>query len=443
MTKFSLPPLREMPPERLREIKQHLLAEIRIGAVPARPQLKTAGAPARLLALIGTTAIVAAVAAFFLTHASTPSASAASVRAQLATGLPFKETVRGELAVQTRNPGPRPRGVPGCLNCTTFVPLPARFTIAPDGSYSTITLPVDASPGLALAYDAKTDVETSVGLFRDAQSRRLYIRASHPDPTGTLNVTAGHNPLEELARRVLGALAEQNPHVQTAQFTGRSAWELTLLFTPGTGLYDTFGRRLDVVVDQQTGLVLQLRQYAYSVQRWTALATVTHLEIGGSSAPSDFTVAKPADAVEVDYDYGFRDVVAADVEARVGYRPLLPKTTLGRRLSELAVSEKTTFPVPGGNAPVFKDVVSARYGDGPGQITVTTWRGRVFDLADLGGSTVHLKGGALIGDNTNLDQSQVGGAAVNGFHKGLIVRVSAPSAQQALTIATSLRAVGG
>ena len=96
------------------------------------------------------------------------------------------------------------------------------------------------------------------------------------------------------------------------------------------------------------------------------------------------------------------------------------------------------FPIPGG--PSFRDVVSARYGDGAGAITVSSWRGKITDLPGLGGRTIHLKRGPLVADSTNLDRPPFGGAYLTAFHNGLIVRISAPSEQEAIVIAETLRA---
>jgi len=195
--------------------------------------------------------------------------------------------------------------------------------------------------------------------------------------------------------------------------------------------------RLDVIVDKETGVLLQLKQYAYTLNRWTSITTVRDLEIGAPSSASDFTVPKPANAVVIDHDYGFRPASPSEAAAMVGYQPLLPGNTLGRALSELAAARKTSFPIPGG--PSFDDAVSARYGDGAGAITVASWRGKITDLPGLGGRTIQLKRGPLAADSTNLDRPPFGGAYLTAFHNGLIVRISAPSEQEAITVAESLR----
>jgi hypothetical protein len=437
-TDYSPPPRKELPPERLAALKAHLLREIAAEHV-ARRKLIFGIAPARVIAVAATVVCLAVVAAFVLTRAGSESASAAEVRAKLATSLPLSEVVRGELVVQKRSLGPRPRGVPGCLNCGgPLVPSPAKFVLAPNGSYSSLMLPLDAPKRVDVGYDAASDVQTSLGIFRDAQGRLLYLRASHLDPTHMLEVGT-YNPLEDLPSRVLGAVAGQDPHVRTMRFLGRPTWALTMLFTPGTGLWNSFGRRIDVVVDRQTGLVLQLRQYAYSATRWTSVATVRNLEFGGPTSASDFAVAKPANAIERDHDYGFRHVAPADAATVVGYQPLLPTETLRHSLSAFAASKKTTLPLE--NSPVFNDVVAARYGDGPNQVTVSMWRGQVSELPNYGGRTIHFKRGPLINDESYLEESDVARAFVNAFHDGLVIRVSAPSGRQAVAVAESLHTI--
>lgn len=426
-----LPPQRKLPPDRLEQRKHHLLTEI------AREGRVVTESPFRGRLALATAAIVAlvAVAALVVARGGTGTASAAEVRAKVAEGLRVRQSLRGEISVQTQPAGPRPRDVPGCQNCTPVIPQPSKFVVGPDGSYSNLTLPRDAATRHDIAYDASTGIETSFGTLAN-----MYIRTLNLDPAAPT-----YGPQERLGTWAQGALGDSNPRVETVTFAGRPAWELTVRFTPGEWLYDTYGIRVDVVVDQATGLVLQVTQYAYSPDRWTSIEAVHDLEIGGPTSAADFTVPKPAGAREIIHDFKFQRVPSRAAAAIVGYRPLLPTDTLGRRLSDFAVA-KTTNPVPiPGLVPSYRGVVSARYGSGVDSVTVSTRRGRLDELPrlveGLSFRPAHLTSGALAGDEAYISTSPLSAAFFAAFHHGLLVQVSAPSVTAAIRVAQSIRAV--
>src|SRR5436309_2449129 len=161
---YSPPPTRQLPPARLEQRRQHLLAEIATNR-PARswPGMPLRGNIARrALAFAAALVIVGAVVGIVFTRGGTSTASAAEVRAKLAQGLQLDQSVRGEFSVRTQSAGARPRKFPGCVGpiCTPGIPLPSRFVIGTDGSYSSVTLPLDAKRRYDTAYDAATGVET-------------------------------------------------------------------------------------------------------------------------------------------------------------------------------------------------------------------------------------------------------------------------------------------
>lgn len=431
MSADYLPPQRRLPPERLEQRKRHLLDEItREKRVVGQPPLgvRVALATAVLTA-------VAAVVTLAVTRSGTDTASAAEVRAKITQGLQVGQSLRGEFVVRTQPAGPRPRGVPGCQNCTPGIPQPMRFVVGPDGSYSSLTLPIDAANRRDIAYDASTRVETSFGTLADT-----YIRSLNLDP-----VSATYGPHAQLGAWVQGVLAERNPHVGNTTYEGRPAWELSVRFTPGVWLYDTYGIRVDVVVDQATGLVLQVTQYAYSPDRWTSIETVRDLQIGGPTNAADFTVPKPAGAREIVHDFEFQRVPTARAAAIVGYRPLLPTDTLGRELTDFAVAKTTNpFPIPG-VLPSYRDVISARYGSSVDSVTISTRRGRSNELVQLltglSFKSARLRSGALAGDDAYVGASPLSVAFFVAFHHGLLVQVSAPSAAAAIRVAQSVRTI--
>src|SRR5436309_2872233 len=219
----------------------------------------------------------------------------------------------------------------------------------------------------ALELEAATGVET--------RFFGIYLRAFNLDPA---SVTYG--PEGRLGAWVQGALADRDPKIKNTTYGGRPAWKLTVMFMPGQRLADGYGVRVDVVVDQQTGLVLQVTQYAYDTERWTSIESVHDLELGAPTSAADFTVPKPAGVRKIVFDVRFRRVPVAAAAAIVGYPPLLPTNTLGRARSDFAVAKTTYLAPPESGSPALHDVVSARYGDGPNSLTVSTRRARLNEL---------------------------------------------------------------
>ena len=432
---YSPPSTHQLPPDRLEQRRQHLLAEIAMDQqARSRPWMPLRGNLARHALAFAAVVTAGAIAGIVFTRGGTSTASAGEVRAKLAEGLRFSQSLRGEFSVRTQDPGPRPRGFPGCLNCTPGIPLPSRFLIGPDGSYSSITLPIDAKQRNDIAYNAATGVET--------RFLGIYIRAFNLDPA---SVTYG--PEGQLGAWVQGALTGRDPEIKNTTYEGRPAWELTVTFIPGQQLADAYGVQVDVVADRQTGLVLQVTQYAYDTERWTSIEGVHDLEIGAPTSAAEYTVPKPAGSREILWDVKFRRVPIAAARAIVGYSPLLPGNTLGRALSDFAVAKTTNLAPPESGSPAVHDVVSARYGDGPNTITVSTRRGRLTELLTntgvAGGSARQLKltRGPFVGDYAYVSTDPLRASVFASFHRGLIVQISAPSAQDAITVAESMRPV--
>lgn len=430
---YSPPPTRRLPTDRLEQRRQHLLAEIATNR-PARswPGMPLRGNLARrALAFAAALVIVGAIVGIVFTRGGTGTASAAEVRAKLAEGLRFRQSFRGEFSVRTQSPGPRPRGFAGCQNCTPGIPLPSRFVIGTDGSYSSVTLPLDAKKRDDIAYNAATGVET--------RFFGIYIRAFNLDPAAVT-----YAPEAQLGAWVQGALADRDPNIKDTTYEGRPAWELTVTFIPGQYLVPLV--RVDVVVDQQTGLVLQVTRYAYDTERWTSIESVHDLEFGAPTSAADFTVPKPAGTREIVWDVKFRRVPVAVAAAIVGYPPLLPTNTLGRARSDFAVAKTTYLAPPKSGSPALHDVVSARYGDGPDSITVSSRRGRLNELltnTGLEGSSARplkLTRGPFVGDYAYVSTDPLRSARFAAYHHGLLVQITAPSANDAITVAESLQA---
>ncbi len=436
-TEHQIPPLRDLPPGRGDARRQHLLAEIADEATP-RLSLPWFALPRfRAAAVAGFGAIVVVVAAIplFATQAGTGTASAAEIQTKISAAMSAPRNIRGEFAVQTRPLGPAPHRQTGCHNCLPVVPTPSRFAIGSDGSYSLITLPLDASPRSDSAYNASTGVQT---LFLEGAIRglRVYVTATNLDPS-----QGAHSPEAELAAWVQHALAAGSPHVKNTSFDGRSAWRLTLRFTPGDDFYDTYGVRVDVTIDKATGLVLQVTQYAYSPDRWTSIESIHNLQVDPPTTAADFTVPKPAGVRTVSHDFGFHRVPVEQASAILGYQPLLPTKTGGRAIVDFAVaatSSQKLLPEMVG-APVFQDVASIRYGRGLNGFTLSTRRGVRSDIALAGsGRTLTLSDGALAGETAWLSTSPPDPGYLAAYHDGLVVEIRAFSTHDALMVANSL-----
>lgn len=424
-------PMREIPAERLAQLRQHLVAEVERVGRPWRPGR-------RLLLIAAAAAAVVATAGLVVTLTGAGTASAAEIRAKIAAGQSTPRTISGRYLVRSRDPGRPPRGTTGCMNCRPIVPLSSRFVLGADGSYASITMPPSATRRSDIAFDAATGVETSL-LSGVIVGIRHYVRATNVDPVAPVVTPEGR-----LATWVRRALDRRDPTVADATFEGRSAWKLTLDFGSSDPLRTQYGARVEIVVDRETGLVLQVTQYAFTPDRWTSIETIRDLQIGRLTTAADFTIEAPSGVKTVVHDYGFRRVAVDQVTQLAGYRPLLPTETGGRPLVDLAVAKASTDRYaslrPG--ALVRRSVVSARYGPPTDSITVSTYRGATTDLMlvvqDSGAETVHLSG-ALVGAEAFVSTSDLDAGRVAAFHDGLVIVVTAPTPDDAVAAANSLQ----
>jgi hypothetical protein len=75
-------------------------------------------------------------------------------------------------------------------------------------------------------------------------------------------------------------------------------------------------------------------------------------------------------------------------------------------------------------------------------VTVSTYRGPVSEVATLGTSgTIELTAGPFAGGVANVTASPLGAAVLAAFADGLLLRVTAPSADDAIAVANSVRPV--
>ena len=116
---------------------------------------------------------------------------------------------------------------------------------------------------------------------------------------------------------------------------------MTLDFKPGDDYYDTYGARVDVIVDKETGLLLQLTQYRerselLDVNRDdpATSSSIRQRPAATSCCPSGRHEGDPP-RLRLHAIHPRRD------SAIVGYAPLLPRDTAGRTLVRLAAAKRS------------------------------------------------------------------------------------------------------
>ncbi len=379
-------------------------------------------------------AVVCLIGVVFLsTRWGAEEASAAQMRTSIVDGLGTPRSIRGEFIVDSRPAQPAPKATRGCSNCKPPLPLPSRFILGNDGSYSYLSeAQSDLFPG-SVAYDAHSDVLTESGSLA---GKSTYVRMTGNDPR-----VAIYRPDGALATWVLYALDSGDPKISTTKLQGRDAWAATFSFSPGDDYYDTYGARVDVIVDKETGLLVKLTQYENDPNYWTAIETMKNLKVDAPTSAADFALPVPAGAQVIKHDLGFKTVSEQQVKSIVGYKPLLPTDVGGRPLTQLAAAKESNLAfLPELQAPVFANVVTARYGMGLDSITVTTRSGSSPDSApELTAHTITIGHGLLSGRTAYLSDSPTNPGYLTSHFGELVVEVGAPSSKEVLDAAESLR----
>jgi hypothetical protein len=256
-------------------------------------------------------------------------------------------------------------------------------------------------------------------------------------------------PGDEFVQRRLGAVvralvAAKDPRVGETVFEGRKAWHVVRTTQPNRwyGDYD----RLDVTIDQETGVVLRA---LYTLRgKLEGELRVERLVVDRPLPPKMFVLRFPRGQEVLRSGQGFRRVHLERVSSVVGYDPLVPeRLPEGYRLTEVAVAREPASSNP--DNPPSRDVVSLSYRRGFDQFLVTTRRrdgGRWRDpLGPPPGLTAHpkpvtLHGGALDGITAQLDVDPRTIPHVWALTPRLVVTVSGDlSRDELLAVAQSLR----
>jgi hypothetical protein len=240
-------------------------------------------------------------------------------------------------------------------------------------------------------------------------------------------------------------VAAKDPRVSESEFEGRKTWHAVLRTTPNRwyGDYD----RLDVMVDQETGIVLRV---LYTLRgEFESELRVLRLVVDRPLPRGTFALRFPRGEEVLRSDQGFRGIPLARASSIVGYQPLVPdRVPNGYHLAEVAVARTPTSNGPADNPP-SRDVVSLSYRRGFDQFIVTTRRRGGGSWRDpLGpppGLTAHpepvrLHGGALDGVRARLDVDPRTTPHVWALTPDLVVTVSGDlSRGELLDVAQSLR----
>ena len=223
---------------------------------------------------------------------------------------------------------------------------------------------------LRFTYNAATGEERGFTDAAGAEPAYASIRTGlaptqTPDP----------GPVDWIFQRTLSAtlragLGDQPAVVTT--YEGRPAWVIEADVVPNA-IAGPGADHVQATIDQATALPLRIVETRAGVLvRELAVAGLT---AGGPPTAAELTLALPPGVEPERTDVGFRRVALADVEARAGYRPLVPGALPdGFELSEVAVADSAGPTGTEGLNPPSRDVVSLLYRRGFDTVLVTTRR---------------------------------------------------------------------
>jgi len=195
-------------------------------------------------------------------------------------------------------------------------------------------------------------------------------------PPGPPDQAARQSVLRRDVASVVRAFLSTTDDVPVAEVIeqDRPAWRLSTAVTPnklaGPG---GSGDRLDVVVDRETGFPLRVTETLAG--RFLTEVRLSNLVVDGAVDPASFTIDIPAGLTPFRQDVGFRSVGLPQVQAAVGYRPVLPAAESlppGYQLAEVTVATQAQATGAEGANPQSRNVVSVAYRRGFDRIVVTT-----------------------------------------------------------------------
>lgn len=221
------------------------------------------------------------------------------------------------------------------------------------------------------AYSARTGTQRSVFPSASMGVGRFYSerRGLPPGPPD-----AGPEELvieRELGSAVRALLAAKDPRIEETTYQRRAAWRVRLPVEPNLLLYAADVDRIDVIVDQQTGFPLRVRETLEGELR--SELRIDDLEVNGRLPESAFEIRFPRRAEVLRTDGGFRRVGLHEVAGIVGYSPLVPaRLPEGYALSEVAAARRPAPTGAEGENPPSRGVVSLSYRRGFDQVIVSS-----------------------------------------------------------------------
>lgn len=194
-------------------------------------------------------------------------------------------------------------------------------------------------------------------------------------PAGPPDVAARPSVLRRDVASVVRAFLNTTSDVPVTEVTeqGRPAWRLATPVTPnklaGPG---ASGDQLEVVVDRESGFPLRITETLAGA--FLNEVRLSNLVVDGPVDPAAFLLELPAGVQPFRQDAGFRRVPLSQVDAAVGYDPVLPAAGLpaGYELAEVTVAAEAQSTGTEGGNPRSRDVVSVAYRRGFDRIVVTT-----------------------------------------------------------------------
>lgn len=227
---------------------------------------------------------------------------------------------------------------------------------------------------------------------------------------------------------VVRAFLDTTSDVPVTEVTegGRPAWRLVSPVVPnklaGPG---GSGDQLDVVVDRQTGFPLRITETLAG--RFLDEVRLSNLVVDGPVDPASFTLVLPAGLKPFRQDAGFATAALDQVEAKVGYAPLLPAPASlprGYTLAEVTVASEAGHGGNEGTNPLSRNVVSVAYRRGFDRIVVSTRSTGAARLCSPAQPSTECWANPVASGEGNLDVPQpfvVAGGALKGARAELVI----------------------
>jgi hypothetical protein len=285
-------------------------------------------------------------------------ATAAAIKAEVRAALARVTTLSGILVYDGSERGDESR---------------LRFVMTASGDFRVTGITREEN----IAYDASTGVERSLNPSASLGGDTLFAaerRGVAPGPPD-------QGPASWILPRDFGAfvralLAAEDPRVREVTYEGRPAWRLDVEATPNAIVPDFSGDAFEITVDRGTGIpvrVVETKGAAFLRE-----IRLERLVVDAELGPDTFVLEFPPGAEVTRSDAGFRRVELAEVEAAVGYAPLVPgDVPEGYELVEVAVARAAAPTGTEAGNPESRMVVSLSYRRGLDQFLVTTRLARV------------------------------------------------------------------